>query len=296
VKDPSPDARAFAGLIASLLDLALVAMLGFAFADTYAPPQDLPWKPLHIDQPIGWATSAKLERTVAQPRECLDFLRREEVEFAPVADRLQGEFCTVRDAGLIGPQPMALSPVRPVMSCPLAAAFAIWTRQSVVPAARELLDAEVAQIEHYGTYACRRVYGREEGRVSEHARAQAIDVAAIRLTDGRRIDLLSDWRDEGPEGAFLRRIRDDGCRLFRAALSPDYNAAHANHLHFDVGAYRLCRLTGSPFSIDRGRVGRQNFVANSILACRRRFALRDQKALGRTAALQKRDCLPAGCG
>jgi hypothetical protein len=122
----------------------------------------------------------------------------------------------------------------------MAAALAIWTRQSVQPAARAILGAQVVRIDHYGAYVCRRVYGQAEGRVSEHARAQALDVAAFHLSDGRTVSVLEHWTKGGPEAAFLHRVRDDGCKLFRVALSPDYNAAHANHLHFDMAPYRIC--------------------------------------------------------
>ena len=241
MKEASPEARAFAGMAADLFNLALVGLLVFAFIDRYAPAQDLPWKPLHVDEPLGLATTAKLERTVVEPAQCLDFLRRETVAFAPVPDRVQGGFCTVEAAGRVGPQPMRLSPAAPVMTCRLTTALAIWTRQSVSPAARALLGSDVVQIDHYGTYACRRVYGRAEGRVSQHAHAEAVDIAGFRLADGRRITVLKDWRGAGPKAAFLHRVRNEGCRLFRVALSPDYNAAHANHLHFDMSPYRLCR-------------------------------------------------------
>lgn len=241
MKDASPEARALAGSAADLFNLALVGLAVFAFVDRYAPPQDLPWKPLHVDQPLGLATTAKLEAVMAAPGRCLDFLEREAVAFVPVPDRVQGGFCRVESAGRVGPQTMRLSPASPFMSCGLTAALAIWARQSVQPAARALLGSEVVQIDHYGTYACRRIYGRSEGRVSQHAHAQAVDVAVFRLANGRRISVLHDWRGSGPEAAFLHRVRDEGCRLFRVALSPDYNAAHANHFHFDMSPYRLCR-------------------------------------------------------
>jgi len=241
VKDVSPEARALAGLAADVFDFALFGLIAFAFVNLYAPAQDLPWKPLEIEQPLGLATGYKLERTTAEALQCMDFLEREGVVFTPVADRDDGGFCVVQNAGLVGPQPMRLAPAAPLATCRLTAALAIWTRQSVAPAARELLGAGVVQIDHYGTYACRRIYGQAEGRVSQHAHAQAIDIAGFRLSDGRRISVLDHWNADGPEAEFLRRVRDDGCRLFRVALSPDYNAAHANHLHFDMSPYRLCR-------------------------------------------------------
>ncbi|OYX31933.1 MAG: hypothetical protein B7Y99_09370 [Caulobacterales bacterium 32-69-10] len=239
--EASPESRALAGLAADLFDFALFALLGFAFVNAYAPRQDLPWKPLTIDEPMGLATTTKFERTIAEPATCLAFLREEDVSVTPVKNSSDGGFCSIQDAVQMGPQTARLAPAGPIMTCQLAAAFALWTRQTMQPAAREILGSEVVQIDHYGTYSCRRIYGQAEGRVSEHARAAAVDVAGFRLADGRRITVLDDWSKPGPEGRFLHRLRDDGCRLFRVALSPEYNAAHANHLHFDMSGYRLCR-------------------------------------------------------
>ena len=103
------------------------------------------------------------------------------------------------------------------------------------------LGQPIARIEHYGTYACRNIYGQAAGRVSEHAHANALDVAAFRTAAGERIAVVSDFRDEGPRGRFLRRVRDEACPWFRGVLSPDYNAAHRDHLHLDRGPYRVCR-------------------------------------------------------
>lgn len=76
-------------------------------------------------------------------------------------------------------------------------------------------------------------------------RADAIDVSGFRLADGTRIAVARDWRDDH-RGAFLRDIRDGACKLFATILSPDYNAAHADHLHLDQAnrrrfGWRACR-------------------------------------------------------
>ena len=43
------------------------------------------------------------------------------------------------------------------------------------------------------------------------------------------------------EARFLRRIRDDACRIFGTTLSPDYNAVHYDHLHLEATDTRFCR-------------------------------------------------------
>lgn len=128
------------------------------------------------------------------------------------------------------------SPARPHTTCAVAAAFSLWLQQGVQPAAQAQLGSGIARIEHFGTYSCRRLYGRPDGPWSEHATGNAIDIAAFILKDGRRISVLRDWDREGPEAAFLRDARDNACETFGTVLSPDYNAAHADHLHLDQAA------------------------------------------------------------
>ncbi len=238
LKPPSAEARALAGFGSLLLDMALAAVLLFMVVDRTAPPQDLPWKPFSLNQPLGLATSGKLARIAADPARCKAALKAGGVDFTDIPARQDG-FCSRLDAGRVGGG--GLSPAGPVMTCRQTLAFTLWNRQVLRPAARDILDSEVAAIDHYGTYACRRVYGQSEGRVSEHAHANALDFAGVRLADGRRVTVASHFDDEGARGRFLRAVRDGGCRVFRVTLSPDYNAAHRDHLHLDMGPFRTCR-------------------------------------------------------
>lgn len=129
-----------------------------------------------------------------------------------------------------------LAPDTPPVTCPVAAALELWRRDYVGPAARKILGSEVVRIEHLGAFSCRRMYGQVEGQWSEHATANAIDIAGFVLKDGRRISVLKDWKGTGAKPAFLRAVRSGACDSFGTVLSPDYNAAHADHLHLDQDA------------------------------------------------------------
>lgn len=142
--------------------------------------------------------------------------------------------CRREDRTVLDHAPLAPAP--PPTTCAVAAAFELWLRRGLQPAAEELLGSPVARIEHFGAFNCRRLYGRSRGRWSEHATGNALDVAAFVLEDGRRISVQRDWNGAGEEAAFLRRARDKACRMFGTVLSPDYNAAHADHLHLDQAA------------------------------------------------------------
>ncbi|MDO9498490.1 extensin family protein, partial [Falsiroseomonas sp.] len=116
--------------------------------------------------------------------------------------------------------------------------------QVVQPAAHAAYGQRVVAVESYGTYACRRIGGSRDGRFSEHATANAIDIASFRLEDGRRIGIAADWDGDEADAAFLRTVRDGACRIFATTLSPEYNAAHHDHLHFDQarrGGGTFCR-------------------------------------------------------
>lgn len=134
-----------------------------------------------------------------------------------------------------------LSPAGPLLSCPSALALSVWRRQVVEPAAREILGQDVVQIDLMGAYSCRNVNGAATGRRSGHARGDALDVGGVRLRDGRRITVTANWSGDSPEARFLKRIRDEGCQIYGTVLSPDYNAAHRDHLHLEVGGQSFCR-------------------------------------------------------
>ncbi|HEY8614969.1 extensin family protein [Phenylobacterium sp.] len=241
LKPVSPEALALAGLWTTLLDLALVGLLLAGLVNAWAPPQDLPWKPFRLDRPVGLATPAQFARAAGDPGQCRLALAEGRVSFVEEPDRDLGECATENTVRVKDGAAAPLAPAAPVVTCPVALAYAMWTRNVVQPAAAETLGSRVTRVEHYGTYACRNIYGRAEGRRSEHAFANAIDVAAFRTADGRRVSVLKDFRREDARGEFLRRVRDGACPWFRAVLSPDYNAAHRDHLHLDFGRWRACR-------------------------------------------------------
>jgi hypothetical protein len=145
-----------------------------------------------------------------------------------------------------GGRTTAFAPAGLITSCPVAAALALLERDVLQPAAARHFASRVASVEHAGSYSCRRLYGRADGQFSEHASADAVDIIGFRLADGTRISVLRDWSSGGPKGAFLRDVRDGACGLFATTLSPDYNQAHADHLHVDQAArgksgFSLCR-------------------------------------------------------
>ncbi|MBB4152195.1 hypothetical protein GGQ80_000071 [Sphingomonas jinjuensis] len=127
--------------------------------------------------------------------------------------------------------------------CGEARAYAFWARNAVAPAAYQILGSELAKIESMGSYSCRNTVGTSGPvRLSGHATANAIDIGGFVLKDGRRITVLNDWASADPAlRQFWDVIRRSACRRFGTVLTPDYNAAHRNHLHLEDDKAGFCR-------------------------------------------------------
>lgn len=198
-----------------------------------------------VDRPIDGGTRAAVIRESAALQQCMAQLTAARVTFRPVPDRASSATCGLSAGGALGPDMGTTARMAPgdiEMTCRTALALSIWRRQSLEPAAREILGSDVVQIDHMGAYACRNVNnGGVSNRISAHAQAAALDFSGVRLRDGRRITVRGDWTGDAPEARFLRRIRDDACRIFGTVLSPDYNGVHADHLHLEATDTRFCR-------------------------------------------------------
>jgi hypothetical protein len=128
------------------------------------------------------------------------------------------------------------------LKCGLARPFIRWTREVVQASAQRHLGTSVTKIESFGTFACRPVNNLPGNRLSEHGRANAVDIAAFVLADRRRVTVLAGWNDPDPNvRAFLRDLHREACRRFDVVLGPDANALHRDHFHFDMGSGRTCR-------------------------------------------------------
>lgn len=176
-------------------------------------------------------------------RQCMAGLKSKSVRFAGLPSKSFDGGCRMIDTVKLmdfGTPTTNLG----AMTCPLASSFTDWARYAVAPAAKQYLGSEVVKIETMGTFNCRAVNGSRLGKLSEHAFANAVDVSAFVLHDGRRVSVLNGWRGSPDERAFLRRLHQSACKRFGTVLGPEYNAAHANHFHFDMGR---SNTNGTPY-------------------------------------------------
>lgn len=224
--------------------LVLLVLFGFGvfIVRDYAArhPEDMPWTPLDLDAPVGAATARKLAALVDDPALCQKLLRDAGIVATPAPARSDtGPGCSVAGALRVDDLGLPLYPARLTMTCPIAAATVVWSRQVVRPAARTYLGTNATALVNNGSYNCRRIAGSL--RLSEHATANALDIAGVRTARGGTVTVVRDWNDPGPRGAFIREIHAGACRLYGVVLGPDYNAAHRDHFHVDFGAWRACR-------------------------------------------------------
>jgi hypothetical protein len=215
-----------------ILGLLAVALATFAAVERYAPFD--PSAPPHL------FTGVQFSLMKAIPSRCVAALERAEGVSVTRAPRPIENGCGYPDGVRIRSDEVGYGGAV-LLRCPAAVALVMWERHVLQPAAQRHFGRQVTAVQTFGTYACRNVYHRSNARRSQHATANAVDIAGVTLAGGETVSVRRDWRADNAKSAFLRDLRDGACGLFGSTLSPDYNAAHADHFHFDMGGWRACR-------------------------------------------------------
>lgn len=122
------------------------------------------------------------------------------------------------------------------INCETALALEQWVAQGVLPAVGNT-GGGVAQLQVVEHYACRNRNHRAGARLSEHAKGNAVDISAIVLKNGAKVDVLTGWRDKN-EGPILRKVHKAACGPFGTVLGPQADRHHRDHFHFDVAKHR----------------------------------------------------------
>lgn len=134
-----------------------------------------------------------------------------------------------------------------LLRCPMIPQIERWAETVVGPAARMYLGAEVVELKVAASYACRPINHQSGGRLSEHGHANALDVSAFHLHDGRVVTVKGGWQGDAGEQAFLRAVHRGACDSFTTVLGPDADRFHHDHFHVDLarhgrdGLSRICK-------------------------------------------------------
>jgi hypothetical protein len=210
-------------------------LLLLLLASCVGPPRERPMR-----RPVARPPTVQVEDPRVL-RQCFAELGAMGVRFEPLPDRFFGGGCSATGSVKLLDIGMPMTNLG-AMKCGLARPFAQWTREAIQRAAGAWLGSRVVKVESFGSYSCRPVNGQAGNKLSEHGRANAVDISAFVLADGRRITVKDGW--SGPDEnvrQFLRAIHSSACRRFKIVLGPDANSFHRDHLHFDMGPGPYCR-------------------------------------------------------
>lgn len=198
----------------------------------------------------GWPADA----VAAGRAECRQLLAGLDIGYAPV-DPI-GE-----QGGCGAPAPIEVTAVAGVklvppatQTCAMAAALAAWLADDVQPAAQKRLGTKVMEVRTATSYACRRRNNGSSGKMSEHSKANALDISGFTFAqkNGVTVGGKDNWGDAllgavglSKNGSFLEDIRASACTHFTTVLGPGSDPFHGDHFHVDVlqrkGGYRICQ-------------------------------------------------------
>ncbi|WP_313110829.1 extensin-like domain-containing protein [Stutzerimonas nitrititolerans] len=222
--------------------LSLLLLAGFAYGvwrgHIDVPPQWNPWAPLDIRLAPNFLTTYKLRRLQDDRDLCEQALATSDLDYVAVPDSTPQGGCPVENAVRVRASAVRFNGAF-LATCPLAAAYALFERHGLQSAAQAVFGQPVVQVDHFGSFACRNI--ARSNRRSQHASANALDLAGFHLADGTRITVARDWKGEDDRARFLRQVKAAACDAFRVTLSPEYNAAHHDHFHVDMGGFGMCR-------------------------------------------------------
>ena len=126
------------------------------------------------------------------------------------------------------------------LRCTMASAIADWVRTDMAPLAATL-GSEISDLDNFDSFECRgrnRVAG---ALLSEHGRANALDVRGVKLADGRSISLTDREVPRDTREAILHSV----CARFMTVLGPGSDGYHEDHIHLDLmerhNNYKICQ-------------------------------------------------------
>jgi hypothetical protein len=202
---------------------------------------------------VGAAVSAVLmlglgASAVAQtpaPTACQARLAADRVVFKPLGNMSTSGGCGGPDIVLLqrvatpDGSEIAIEPPA-TLRCEMADAISQLVREDLAPLA-DAMGSPLVAIENYDSYDCRgrnRVGGAQ---LSEHGRANALDIRSLRLKDGRAVRPAY----AAASVDFRRAMRTAVCTRFATVLGPGSDGYHEDHIHMDLaqrnGGYRMCQ-------------------------------------------------------
>ncbi len=198
----------------------------------------------------GWPADV-VASARAECRKLLDGLPLTFTPLDPIGDQ----------GGCGAPAPILITAVAGValtppatQTCDMGQALARWIDGSVKPAARDMLQSEITVIHTATSYYCRRRNNSAAGKMSEHSKANGLDLSGFSFARQTKVAVDGSWgqgladaadQPAGGGGNFLDTIRKSACAHFTTVLGPGSDPYHGDHFHIDVlrrkNDYRICQ-------------------------------------------------------
>jgi len=150
------------------------------------------------------------------------------------SDAVQLQAVLLRDQSKVALTPPA------TLRCPMAERVADWLRDDIAPTLAES-GPPLRVLDNFDSYECRGRNRVRAAQLSEHGRADALDVRALRVADGHDINLT----DVAVAKDLREKIRSSACARFSTVLGPGSDGYHEEHVHLDLAerrnGYKLCQ-------------------------------------------------------
>lgn len=235
-------------ILGASLAASLVAAMP-AFADDVPLPRP---RPPEADRKVPHPIAADPQAIEAAKKECELFFKSGVAEAAFVDPIAWDNGClaaapvSVSAIKLVNGKRIELKPAA-VLRCPMALAVANWVRDSLEPTALKI-GADIARIDVAASYSCRprnNVFG---AILSEHGKANALDIRSLHLSNGATFTI----EKAQAKREFLVEMRKSACARFMTVLGPGSDKPHETHLHVDLqqrrNNYKICQWILPPLA------------------------------------------------
>jgi len=210
---------------AALAAVGVVVSSAMALAQAELRGPQWPVLPPNADSPAAEETWSKAEVGAALAR-CNAVAAEHNAVFEPADPIRDGECGTPYPVRLTRIGKVTLSQPATV-NCELVAAVGNWMKHDVQSAAKKIMGQRITQIEVLSSYSCRNAYGRKRGRLSEHARANALDIKGFTFDHDLAVDVLAGWGMTERDIAAKIAAAERAARKLAEAAAKARTEAHA---------------------------------------------------------------------
>jgi hypothetical protein len=213
-------------------------------ADAPAPP---PEKPIAAKPPPAeTGKPAEQAAPAPPPPSACRLALTEEIAIAPSIPDIHGpggcggeDLVRLEAVVLPDKKRVSLKPAA-ILRCTMASAIADWIRTDMAPLASSL-GSVISDLDNFDSYDCRGRNGVAGAPLSEHGRANALDVRALKLANGQSISLT----DRAVSRELRESVLHSMCARFTTVLGPGADWYHEEHIHLDLmerhNNYKICQ-------------------------------------------------------